>query len=157
MGPKSTILIIPVTPKPVCFCSDCKRIRFEFNRFIIRKREATERCRSVAIILAVFCSSITAIAATSHDLESAWDSEPGSLKYTVHDLDIPGTAYRSVQMSEDHFGRLVLASGGSIWTFDGDKWSEYLERFLVEKPLSRDLGRRRWSNFCGHQWRLGCF
>ena len=68
--------------------------------------------------------------------ESFGYEEPGSLKYTIHELDLPGTAYRTVQMSRDSFGRLVLASGGSVWTFDGDQWSEYLSRDMAVKPLS---------------------
>jgi len=92
--------------------------------------------RSAKIVLLVAWIFTNPCSGTPQKFDAGGDREPGSLKYTIHDLDIPGNAYRSVQMSEDDFGRLILASGGSIWTFDGDKWSEYIERFVGDHPLS---------------------
>ncbi len=54
-------------------------------------------------------------------------SEPGVPAYRVYDLRDLGTGFRTASFARDRLGRLLLLSGGNLWTFDGGEWMPLIE------------------------------
>jgi len=53
--------------------------------------------------------------------------EPGVPAYRIYDLRDLGTGFRTACFSKDKLGRLLLLSGGKLWTFDGSEWQKLLD------------------------------